>query len=78
MPITSPPPNCLCMAREPTRKDSITIDVSQRLLQVDLSDAQLAERRAAWLAPQPNYSKGVMAKYAKLASQADDGAVTGA
>ncbi len=58
--------------------DSITIDVSQRLLQVDLSDAQLAERRAAWQAPQPNYSKGVMAKYAKLVSQADDGAVTGA
>ncbi len=58
--------------------DSITIDVSQRLLQVALSDAQLAERRAAWLAPQPNYSKGVMAKYAKLVSQADDGAVTGA
>ena len=58
--------------------DSITIDVSQRLLQVDLSDAQLAQRRAAWQAPQPNYSKGVMAKYAKLVSQADDGAVTGA
>ncbi len=58
--------------------DMITIDVSQRLLQVDLSDAQLAERRAAWQSPQPNYSKGVMAKYAKLVSQANDGAVTGA
>ena len=58
--------------------DSITIDVSQRLLQVDLSDAQLAHRRAAWQAPEPNYSKGVMAKYAKLVSQANDGAVTGA
>ena len=58
--------------------DMITIDVSQRLLQVDLSDAQLAERRAAWRAPQPNYDKGVMAKYAKLVSQANDGAVTGA
>ena len=58
--------------------DMITIDVSQRLLQVDLSDAQLAERWAKWVAPAPNYSKGVMAKYAKLVSQANDGAVTGA
>ncbi|MCY4146487.1 MAG: dihydroxy-acid dehydratase [Chloroflexi bacterium] len=58
--------------------DMITIDVSQRLLQVELSEDELTARRAAWRAPQPNYSKGVMAKYAKLVSQADDGAVTGA
>ncbi|MCY4465767.1 MAG: dihydroxy-acid dehydratase [Chloroflexi bacterium] len=58
--------------------DMITIDVSRRRLQVDLSDAQLAERRAKWQAPEPNYSKGVMAKYARLVSQANDGAVTGA
>ena len=58
--------------------DMITIDVSKRLLQVDLSDAELAARRARWSAPEPNYIKGVMAKYAKLVSQADDGAVTGA
>ena len=45
--------------------DMITIDVSQRLLQVDLSDAELDARRARWQAPTPNYSKGVMAKYAR-------------
>ncbi len=58
--------------------DIITIDVSRRLLHVDLSAEELAARRAAWQAPQPNYAKGVMAKYAKLVSQANDGAVTGA
>lgn len=57
--------------------DMITIDVSKRLLQVALSDKELTARRAAWTAPKPNYSKGVMAKYAKLVSQANDGAVTG-
>ena len=58
--------------------DMISIDVSQRLLQVDLSAAELDARRASWVAPEPNYSKGVMAKYARQVSQADDGAVTGA
>ena len=58
--------------------DRITIDVSQRLLEVDLSAAELAGRRAEWQPPQPNYTKGVMAKYAQLVSQANDGAVTGA
>ena len=58
--------------------DMITIDVSRRLLQVDISDAELEARRAKWVAPAPNYSKGVMAKYARQVSQADDGAVTGA
>ena len=58
--------------------DMITIDVSQRLIQVDLSDAELAARRAAWQPPTPNYAKGVMAKYARQVSQANDGAVTGA
>ena len=58
--------------------DMITIDVSKRLIQVDLSDAELAARRAAWQPPTPNYAKGVMAKYARQVSQANDGAVTGA
>ena len=57
--------------------DMITIDVSHRLLQVDVSAAELDARRAKWVAPAPNYSKGVMAKYARQVSQADDGAVTG-
>lgn len=56
--------------------DMIEVDVENRSLRVDLSDEVLAERRANWQAPLPNYTTGVMAKYAKLAQQADDGAVS--
>ena len=58
--------------------DKITIDVSRRLIHVDLSDSELEARRAEWQPPAANYSKGVMAKYARLVSQANDGAITGA
>ena len=58
--------------------DMITIDVSRRLIHVDLSDEKLESRRAKWHPPTANYSKGVMAKYARLVSQANDGAITGA
>ena len=58
--------------------DMITIDVSRRLIHVDLSDEELESRRAEWQPPTANYSKGVMAKYARLVSQANDGAITGA
>ncbi len=56
--------------------DIITVDIEARSLNVELSDAQLAERRRAWTAPTPHYTGGVMAKYARLVAQADDGAVT--
>jgi dihydroxy-acid dehydratase len=56
--------------------DSITIDAHQLLLQVNLSDEELAERRATWVAPAPRYTKGVLAKFAKLVSSASLGAVT--
>ena len=56
--------------------DIINIDIEARSLSVELSDAELAKRRAAWQAPKPNYPNGVMAKYARLVAQADDGAAT--
>ncbi|HZM26706.1 MAG TPA: dihydroxy-acid dehydratase, partial [Gemmatimonadales bacterium] len=56
--------------------DTITIDADRRLLQVDLSDATLTRRRAAWKAPTPRYTTGVLHKYAKLVSSASLGAVT--
>ncbi len=56
--------------------DSITIDAPARLLQLNISDAELAERRAAWKPPAPRYTKGVLAKYAKLVSSSSVGAVT--
>ncbi len=56
--------------------DSVTIDADQRFLQLNVNDAELARRRAAWLPPEPRYTRGVMAKYAKLVSTASKGAVT--
>lgn len=56
--------------------DSITIDADARLLQVNVSDEELAQRRANWQPPQPRYTKGVLAKYAKLVSSSCLGAVT--
>jgi len=56
--------------------DSITIDAHQRLIQLNLSDDELAARRASWQAPAPRYTKGVLAKYAKLVSTSSKGAVT--
>jgi dihydroxy-acid dehydratase len=56
--------------------DVIVIDVANRRLDVDLSEAELADRMVAWHAPAPRYATGVMAKYAKLVSSASIGAVT--
>jgi len=55
--------------------DSITIDAHQLLLQVNVSDAELAQRRAAWKKPAPRYTRGVLAKFAKNAASASAGAV---
>ncbi|MDZ8236971.1 dihydroxy-acid dehydratase [Nostoc sp. ChiQUE01b] len=56
--------------------DRITIDAPARLLQLDISDEELARRRANWQPPAPRYTKGVLAKYAKLVSSSSVGAVT--
>ncbi|MGQ9925823.1 MAG: dihydroxy-acid dehydratase [Chloroflexaceae bacterium] len=56
--------------------DSITIDADARLLQLNVSDEELARRRAAWTPPAPRYVRGVLAKYARLVSSASLGAVT--
>lgn len=56
--------------------DSVTIDADQRLLQVNISDEELAQRRTEWQPPTPRYTKGVLAKYAALVSSSSMGAVT--
>ncbi|MDX2193851.1 MAG: dihydroxy-acid dehydratase [Gemmatimonadales bacterium] len=56
--------------------DRITIDAPRRLLQLEVDDAELARRRAAWSPPAPRYTRGVLAKYAKLVGSASGGAVT--
>ncbi|MCF4965958.1 dihydroxy-acid dehydratase [Nostoc sp. CMAA1605] len=56
--------------------DSITIDAHSRLLQINISDEELASRRAKWQPRPPRYTKGILAKYAKLVSSSSVGAVT--
>ncbi|MGA1410394.1 MAG: dihydroxy-acid dehydratase [Prochlorotrichaceae cyanobacterium] len=56
--------------------DQITIDAHQRLLHLQVSDAELAQRRSQWQPPQPRYTSGVLSKYAKLVSSSSVGAVT--
>jgi dihydroxy-acid dehydratase len=56
--------------------DSITIDAHRLLLQVNVGDDELARRRASWKQPAPRYTRGVLAKFAKLASTASKGAIT--
>ncbi len=55
--------------------DAITIDARRLLLQLNVDDAELARRRAAWRQPAPRYTRGVLAKFARNASSASSGAV---
>jgi len=56
--------------------DTVTFDIENRTLNVDLTDEELDTRLLEWTEPQPRYSTGVMAKYAALVSSASEGAVT--
>jgi len=56
--------------------DSITIDAHRLLLQLNVSDEEIARRRAQWQRPKPRYTRGLMAKYMRLVSTASQGAIT--
>jgi dihydroxy-acid dehydratase len=56
--------------------DEVTIDVDARRLEVALSDAEIAERVAAYEQPEPAYATGVLAKYARSVGSASHGAIT--
>jgi dihydroxy-acid dehydratase len=56
--------------------DSVTIDARKRLIQVNISKAELTRRKGKWKQPKPRYATGVLGKYAKLVSDASKGAVT--
>jgi len=56
--------------------DVITIDAVTRQISVNVSDEEMAQRKAKWVAPAPKYTRGVLAKYAKTVSSASEGAVT--
>ena len=55
--------------------DYITIDARELLLQLNVTDAELAKRKVGWKAPAPRYNRGVQAKFAFNASSASKGAV---
>ncbi|HEU4851622.1 MAG TPA: dihydroxy-acid dehydratase [Telluria sp.] len=57
--------------------DSVTIDATRLLIQLEVPEAELARRRAQWKQPAPRYTRGALAKYAALALPASRGAATG-
>ena len=56
--------------------DPITIDARKLLVELNVSEVELARRRARWKPPAPRYTRGVLAKYMKLVSTASIGAIT--
>ena len=56
--------------------DSVTVDAEARLLSLNLPEAEILKRRASWTAPPPRFTRGVLAKYARVVSSASRGAVT--
>ena len=56
--------------------DSITIDAHRQSIELNVPEAEIAKRRAAWKQPAPRYTTGVLGKYAKLVGSASLGAVT--
>jgi dihydroxy-acid dehydratase len=57
--------------------DTITIDAHKLLLQLEVDEAEISQRRASWKQPEPRYRYGVLAKFAALARPANEGAITG-
>ncbi|MBW7888230.1 MAG: dihydroxy-acid dehydratase [Bacteroidetes bacterium] len=56
--------------------DSVTIDATKNLLQLNVDENEIAKRRAAWKPRPVKYTRGVMAKYAKQVSSSSRGAIT--
>ena len=56
--------------------DTITIDAETNELKLDINEHEIARRLASWKQPAPRYTRGVLAKYAKLVNSASQGAVT--
>ena len=55
--------------------DRILLDIPGRKLEVKLDDAELAKRKATWVCPEPKVKTGYLARYAKLVTSANTGAV---
>jgi len=57
--------------------DRIRLDLAARTLDLLVDDDELARRREGWAPPAPRYTRGVLAKYAKLVGSAAEGAICG-
>ena len=55
--------------------DLISLDINNYKITLEVSDEELAARRAAWVCPPPKVTEGYLARYAKLVSSADQGAI---
>ncbi len=55
--------------------DRISINIPECKIHLDVSDEELARRRAAWVCPEPRIKTGYLARYAKLVTSADKGAI---
>ena len=55
--------------------DMIAIDIPNCKIQLEVSDEELAKRRAAWVCPEPKVKSGYLARYAKMVTSADKGAI---
>ena len=56
--------------------DLITIDAENNVINADLSENEIAERKALWKEPEPKHKKGILYKYAKTVASASEGCVT--
>ncbi|KAH8120930.1 dihydroxy-acid dehydratase [Trichoderma asperellum] len=56
--------------------DTITIDAEKRIIDLEISEAEMEKRRKEWKRPEPRYTKGTLAKYARVVSDASTGCVT--
>ncbi|HEX8804690.1 MAG TPA: dihydroxy-acid dehydratase, partial [Acidimicrobiales bacterium] len=56
--------------------DRIVIDVAAKTIDVQVDDLEMRRRKGEWKLPEPRYTSGVLAKYARLASGAERGAIT--
>jgi dihydroxy-acid dehydratase len=56
--------------------DEITIDAEKAEISLHVAEAEIQSRLARWTRPAPRYTRGVLAKFAKLTASASEGAVT--
>ena len=62
----------ICLVQE---GDLISIDIPNCKITLEVDEEELAKRRAAWVCPEPKVKTGYLARYAKMVTSADKGAI---